>query len=155
MMNTHKTNRRGATIVETTFVLIIFTLILFSIFEYARFIFMGQIVNNAAREGCRYALVNNTNLSIQGEVLTVVNSYMAGMGNSVSFENFSVSVMAVDAAGNPMYSGSNPVGIDTIQPGDPIAVDITANFKTMFPTLLMLPVTIPMNSRCVMTCEGN
>lgn len=143
--------RRGVTIVETTFVLIIFTLILFSIFEYARFVFMRQVLNNAAREGCRYALVNNTNTNIQTETVNVVNQFMAGMGNSVSFSSFTVTVMAVDASGNQLTS----TAVSSIQPGDPIAVDITSNFKTMFPTLLVLPVTIAMNSRCVMTCEGN
>ena len=44
------------------------TSLVFGIFEYGRLMMDWDLLNNAAREGCRYALANNTNPSINTEV---------------------------------------------------------------------------------------
>ena len=51
-------------------------------------------------------------------------------------------------------SPSDLPSINAIQPGFPIAVRVSGNFKMMFPTLLYVSPTIPMNSMVILTCEG-
>ena len=50
--------RSGAAAVEAAFILIPVMLIVFGIFQYGRLLMDWNVLNNAAREGCRYALVN-------------------------------------------------------------------------------------------------
>ena len=50
----------------------------------------GTLLNNAAREGCRYALANNTSTTITTTVQSIVTSYMAG--ETKNFSNFTVTV---------------------------------------------------------------
>src|SRR5438128_8783544 len=84
-------NRRsGAAIVETAFVLIPLTMFIFGVFEYGRLLMDWNLLNNAAREGCRYALVNNTASTINTDVKNVVLSKMTG--RDASFTGFTVAM---------------------------------------------------------------
>ena len=40
------------------------------VFEYGRLLMDWNVLNNAAREGCRYALANNTSTTISTDVTT-------------------------------------------------------------------------------------
>ena len=57
---------RGQAIVEFALVAPLFFLLLFGILEAARFVFYYEVLNNATREGARYAIVNGAN-SLRGE----------------------------------------------------------------------------------------
>src|SRR5260370_1007829 len=66
--------RRGATLVEPSLVLGIFLLFIFGLIEYARFVMIYQAMQNAAREGARYAIsvINPdtvTDANVEAEVL--------------------------------------------------------------------------------------
>ena len=50
--------------VETAVVIGLFMLFLFSIFEYGRLVMLENLIINAAREGCRYAVVHSTGPSL-------------------------------------------------------------------------------------------
>ena len=63
--------RRGAVLVETSVIIGLVTMIVFGVFEHSRLFMDWNLLNNAAREGCRYALANNTNTSISTSVTTV------------------------------------------------------------------------------------
>jgi Flp pilus assembly protein TadG len=52
---------RGQALVEFAFVAPVFFLLLFGIIEAGRFIFYYEVLNNATREGARYAIVNGAN----------------------------------------------------------------------------------------------
>lgn len=54
--------RRGATLVEAAFVLPIFLLFVFGVFEYGRYLLVLQVSTNAAREGARWAAVHGSDL---------------------------------------------------------------------------------------------
>src|SRR3954451_3490109 len=82
--------RWGATAVETGLVLLPMTMFLCGIFEYGRFLMDWNLLNNAAREGCRYALVNNTSTSVNTDVQNVVTKFMAG--RSSSYDNLTITV---------------------------------------------------------------
>src|SRR5437588_114072 len=82
--------RRGASTVETALVMIPLTMFLFGVFEYGRFLMIYNLLNNAAREGCRYALVNNTVSTISTDVTNVVKTRMGGQ--NTKFTGFTVNV---------------------------------------------------------------
>ena len=79
-MNRKRAGRRrpGAVVVETAVIMILLTSLVFGIFEYGRLIMDWSLLNNAAREGCRYALVNNTSTTISTDVQAVVTSTWPG-----------------------------------------------------------------------------
>lgn len=52
---------RGQALAEFAIVAPVFFLLLFGIIEAGRFIFYYEILNNATREGARYAIVNGAN----------------------------------------------------------------------------------------------
>src|SRR5437899_12307070 len=52
---------RGQALVEFAFVAPIFFLILFGIIDFGRYVYCVQILDNAAREGARYAIVHGSN----------------------------------------------------------------------------------------------
>lgn len=52
---------RGQALVEFALLAPVFFLVLFAIIEAGRFMFYYEILNNATREGARYAIVNGAN----------------------------------------------------------------------------------------------
>jgi Flp pilus assembly protein TadG len=56
-------SRRGQSMVEFALVAPIFFLLLFGIIEAGRFMYHYEILNNAAREGIRYAIIHGENSS--------------------------------------------------------------------------------------------
>jgi hypothetical protein len=53
--------RRGQALAEFALVAPFFFLVLFAIIEAGRFMFYYEVLNNATREGARYAIVNGAN----------------------------------------------------------------------------------------------
>ena len=69
-------DRRGATVVETAFVLLIPLTLTLAIYDYGRYFMLSQLVNNAAREGARQA-VANTNTQNTAIIQNTVVQYLA------------------------------------------------------------------------------
>jgi Flp pilus assembly protein TadG len=137
--------RRGATAVETAMVLIPLTLFTFGIFEYGRFLMCYNMLNNAAREGCRYALVNNTSSTIDADVTALVRRFMGGQ--DVNLLPFTVTVSGT-------HQGvSTPV--NNLVAGDVITVTVSGTYKFMkvIPGLPM-PTSCSISSAVSMVCEG-
>jgi Flp pilus assembly protein TadG len=137
--------RRGATVVETAFVVIPLLMFIFAIFEYGWLMMNWNLLNNSAREGCRYALVNNTSPTINTDVQTVVNNYMAGEG--ANFNSFTVTVSGT-------HQGvSTPV--NNLTAGDMISVTVTGQYRFMkIVPFYNMPATITITSSVTMVCEG-
>ncbi len=57
-MNRH--HHRGQALVEFVLVAPIFFLILFAVIDFGRYVYYVQTINNAAREGARYAIVHGS-----------------------------------------------------------------------------------------------
>jgi Flp pilus assembly protein TadG len=93
--------RSAAALIETAAVLVIFLMLLFGVFEYCRLLFVKQLVDNAAREGARFAIVNTTDANLIADTQAVVNARMAGMQGAVN--NWQVQVYHADSNGNPVY----------------------------------------------------
>jgi Flp pilus assembly protein TadG len=137
--------RRGATVVETAFVVIPLLMFIFAIFEYGWLLMNWNLLNNAAREGCRYALVNNTSSTINTDVQTVVNNYMAGEG--ANFNSFTVTVSGTH------LGVSTPV--NNLTAGDMISVTVTGQYRCMnVIPFYKMPTTITITSSVTMVCEG-
>jgi Flp pilus assembly protein TadG len=129
--------RRGMTIVESALVLAVFCLLLFGVFEYCRFLYVMHIVQNAARDGARYAAVNQDKpptfdatdyTDAGGTTFTNIQSYtkarMGGADKQLSGCN--VAVYAVDSVGlsqpTPIIrpkSQSPPTYPNPFNPSDP------------------------------------
>ncbi len=155
--------RRAMTVVETALIMSLCLLILFGILEYGRFIMVQQIIQNAAREGARYAVVN-TNDATTADVQNLVDQMLAGQ--SVQLGNFdkttNIEVYKVDPATlNPLDASNNVVASWTqapftnAAPGQSIAVRITGTYTPVLPSFLYMGQTIPVQATCVMYSEGN
>lgn len=140
--------RRAATAVETALVLIPLLMFLFGIFEYGRLLMDWNLLNNAVREGCRYALANNTDPSINADVQALVTNYMAG--RNTNFSGFTVTVSGTHQ-GN-FYSGNS---VNNLAPGDPITVTASGNYQflNVIP-LISIPSMFSLSSSDTMICEG-
>jgi Flp pilus assembly protein TadG len=137
--------RSGAVAVETALILSMTILILFGTFEYGRLLMDWNVLNNAAREGCRYALVNNTNVGIDTEVSSVVNSYMGPETGS-----FSGLTITVTGSRNGV---STPV--NNLVAGDLITVTVSGTYKFMnIVPLSPMPTNFIITSSPTMVCEG-
>jgi Flp pilus assembly protein TadG len=145
-IRTQRSDRRtGAVLVETALVLSVTILCMFSIFEYGRLLMDWNVLNNAAREGCRYALVNNTSTTISTDVTNVVNSYMGP-------ETGSYSGLTVTVSGT--HNGvSTPV--NNLVAGDTITVQVSGTYKFMnIVPLFPMPTNFVITSSPTMVCEG-
>src|SRR2546423_4106633 len=92
MVQTSKTHpirrSRGAATVEMALVLPIVLIFMFGIFEYGRYFMTLQLLNNAAREGARYAIAHLQPVTIgsttygnaTSDVTTVITNVTAGIG---------------------------------------------------------------------------
>lgn len=139
--------RRGTTLVETAFIITLAAMFLFGIIEFARFIFVRQVADNAAREGARYAVVHATNSGLEDDTKAVVLQRMAGVHNGV--RNFVIKVYKANDAG--AYAGS-PESADF---GTNIAVEISCDYDPVLPAFLFLGNTIPIKAKVLMNSEAN
>jgi Flp pilus assembly protein TadG len=137
--------RRGAVAVETALVMIMTTSLVFGVFEFSRLFLDWNLLNNAAREGCRYAIVNNTSTTISTGVQTTVTNFMAGQTSS--FSNFTVTVSGTH------LGVSTPV--NNLTAGDLVTVSVSGTYKFMnIIPLVKLPSTFTITSSVIMGCEG-
>ena len=140
--------RRGATAVETALVLMPLLMFLFGIFEYGRLLMDWNLLDNAAREGCRYALANNQDTTLSTDVTSIVTNYMAG--RNTSFSGFTVSVSGTHQG--TVYTGN---AVNVLAPGDVITVTVSGNYQFMnIIPLLSLPNAFSVSSAVTMICEG-
>ncbi len=136
--------RRGATVVEAAAVISIFILFVLGIFEYGRFVMVQNLLINATREGCRYAVAHSSEANATAAVQAQVRYCMFGFDAQLS--GFQVQVYPTNSPG---------ATLDTANPDDPITVRVSGSFPLMFPSLLFLPTSLPLASSSIMTCEGN
>ena len=137
--------RRGVAAVETALVMVLMTSFVFGIFEYCRLLMDMNLLNNAAREGCRYALANNTNTTIGTAVQTIVTGYMGG--ETASFTGLTVTVSGT-------HNGVS-TAVNNLAAGDLITVTVSGTYKFMnIIPMVKMPTTLPITSAVTMGCEG-
>lgn len=144
--------RRGATLVESSIVLCIFLLFLFGLIEYARFVMVYQGMQNAAREGARYAIaVINPDTVTDANVQAEVKRRLKGMDRNLN--NFTVTVYAIAERGSA--AGTKLANRYDASPNDGVVVEINYTYKPSLPSFLHMKAQIPIKARCVMYAEGN
>jgi Flp pilus assembly protein TadG len=76
---TGKQSRKGAILVEFAIILPVYLLFVFGIIEYGRMVMVQQVLTNAAREGARVGVLDN---STSANVTTAANRYLSAAGIS-------------------------------------------------------------------------
>jgi Flp pilus assembly protein TadG len=140
----HAGRRWGAVLLETSVIIGLVAMIVFGVFEYSRLLMDWNLLNNAAREGCRYALANNTSTTISTSVTSLVNTYMAG--ENKDFSNWSVTVTGT-------HLGVS-TSVNNLQPGDPITVTVSGTYIFMNLLPFVMPSSLVITSGVTMLCEG-
>ncbi len=139
--------RRGAYVVELAFVVIIFLMMLFGIIEYCRFTFIHQVIDNAAREGARYAVVNTSDTTVTNDTIAYVKQKMSGVDSMVT--KYTCDVYKGDA--NGVKSGlAADAGF-----GEYIVVQIDCDYLPFLPSILYLNGTYHLTTKGMMYSEAN
>jgi Flp pilus assembly protein TadG len=166
-MPAHRQTRsrtRAQALVEFALIAPIFFLLLFSIIEFGRAVYYVQILNNAAREGARYAIVHGdestdptgpppgypitTNADpFANAVKETVRSYAVGVIGDVGTADFIVTVCYIQPASGPMYEcPDNNLGNDMgtgnngrSNPPQSVNVTVKYAFKPLIAAVVPLP----------------
>jgi Flp pilus assembly protein TadG len=137
--------RWGAAAVETGLVLLPMTIFLCGLFEYSRLIMDWNVLNNAAREGCRYALVNNTSSTVSTDVTTIVTNFMGN--ETANFTGFTVTVSGT-------HQGT-ATAVNNLVAGDLITVKVTGQYQFLkIIPVVPIPASLTITSAVTMVCEG-
>jgi Flp pilus assembly protein TadG len=144
MRRSGRPSRGGAVTVELAAILSVLILFFFSIFEYGRYVMVENLLINAVRDGCRYALVHCQDATVVADTERLVRQKMAGLDAQLA--GLTITVFPTD---NPSAA------LNSTNPDDPITVQAVGTFKALFPQLPYMPNTFTMRSASVMTCEGN
>jgi Flp pilus assembly protein TadG len=132
--------RRGQALVEFVLVAPIFFLILFGIIDFGRYVYYVQILNNAAREGTRYAIVHGADsLAPTGppddpsgaDVIEVVREYLVGV---IGIEDASTLTIT------PTW-GTPPATPDNDR-GTKVTVEVTYAFHSVIPIVPIPPISV-------------
>jgi Flp pilus assembly protein TadG len=142
---TRKGGRSGATLVETAIVLNICLVFILGLFDFSRVIMVRQLVTNAAREGCRYAVVN-TSTATTSQVQSFVTSYLCGQNIS----SLTISVYEADPTTGANLGAWTNAGLS-----NSVGVQVTGKIKPITPTFSLLPSNVPVQATCIMSCEAN
>jgi TadE-like protein len=132
---------RGQALVEFAFVLVPFLLLLYGIIEFGRYVYTVQVLNNAAREGARYAIVHgSTSLCPSGPMPGGAINPCDPNGDNVitAVEQQAVAVIA-PITFPPMTCPSSPAN-PCWQPNNQRESTVTVHVRTVFDPLLPLPL---------------
>jgi Flp pilus assembly protein TadG len=138
---------RGQALAEFALVAPIFFLLLFSIIEFGRYVYTVQIINNAAREGARYAIVHGSNgvpSSGNPPAPSTVSSDPSGNNVKAVVRQHATGVIAstTDLTINLAWDPHN--GRES-----KVTVTVSYPFKAMIPIVPLPPITITGESTLV------
>lgn len=145
---------RGQALVEFAFIAPLFFLLMFSIIEFGRAVYYIQVLNGAAREGARYAIVHGSAaLCPSGpmpggatnpcdptgaKVAAAVRQYAFGI-----VDNGTLAVTRCwNTAGAPSATcanASNDFGPGNDQRGSPVYVHVSFTYSTLIAAIVPLP----------------
>lgn len=122
---------RAQALVEFVLVAPIFFLLMFAIIDFGRYVYYVQILNNAAREGTRYAIVHGSQgipSSGCGDPLVCADPY--GDNVKAVVRNYAIGVVG----------DSTVLDIQATWPGGntrerPVTVTVTYDFRSLIPVV--------------------
>ena len=118
-----KIRRKGAAIVEAALVLPIFFMVILGIVEFGRAFMISQLIQHAAREGCRKAV---TGAYTTSTISSDIKSELASVG--VESSKVSVSIIVTVESGNPAVSNHEVASATT---KDLVAVSVSVPFSNV------------------------
>lgn len=143
-----KANRRtGATILEAAVVLPVFLLFVIGIFEYGRFLMVRNVMDNAAREGARYAVVHTLDKQ-PSDVIQQVQNFLGNLGPQL--QGLAISVNYIDSSTGVVKGDFTDAPF-----GDAVSVQITGNYLPALAGFLGMPSSIAFSATSVMRSEAN
>jgi hypothetical protein len=151
-MRSNRPPRRGATVVEAALVLTVCFMLLLGVLEYCRYLYALQVVDNAAREGARYA-VANTATATTDDVTTFAESKLGGQNTILN--NYHLALSAKAMYDHDDKHAGDPLDWTQAGPYDAITVDIRGDFVPVVPQLLFFGNTLPVRATSTMFSEGN
>jgi len=135
MRRRSKQRSRGQALVEFAFVVPIFLLLMFAIIDFGRYVYYVQVINNAAREGTRYAIVHGS----KGIPATGPGSSDAsGERVKAVVRNYAIGV--IGSAADLDIAPSWPDGTNTRE--SLATVDVTYRFRSLIPVIPIPPIEI-------------
>jgi hypothetical protein len=139
--------QRGQALVEMALVLPIFLFVLYSIIEFGRYVYTVQVLNDAAREGTRYAIVHGSQslcpsgpmpggvtnaCDLYGDkVKAVVQKYAIGIIGPVWFP-----FITDPTTCPPLSVPPNPCWAPNNQRQSTVTVQVETTFNTLLPVPL-------------------
>jgi hypothetical protein len=137
---------RGQALVEFAFVAPIFFLMLFAIIDFGRYVYYVQILNNAAREGARYAIVHGAN-SFQPSGPTANDPKVAAV-----VQNYAIGVIGAGGAftiHSDWLDPTRPLDPPSNARGHVVNVTISYAFHSLIPVVPIPAITITGDSSLV------
>ena len=167
--------RHGATTVEFALVSVLLFMMLFGILEFARYLFIYHVTNNAARDACRFAVVHTGGGTMSGEPATITaadiqavwrtgmfnsNQYGTGMlGLESNITGWQFNVFAVTDANfysvTPNLSATGAPDWTTAAFQQKICVQVTGTYQPMVPSLIGLNASSPFTVNVLLGSEAN
>jgi Flp pilus assembly protein TadG len=143
--------RQAATIVESAFVMSLCLLFLFGILEHGRYVMTLQLLDHAAREGCRYAVVHTYDANT-AQVQDTTDAALGGMGGELQgySKTSNITVYKADPTTGANIGTWTDAGF-----GDSIGVQITGTYKPIMPAFLQMSNSMTVSAVCIMRSEGN
>src|SRR5262249_39473590 len=141
--------RRGLAIVETAAIASIAFLLIFGVFEYGRFMMVASALENAAREGARYAVLQNsvTQDTATGEAAVVKRAKHRLGPVQAPLSGLTVVATRLDPA-----TGNDSGHWDGARFPEPVSVRVTATYN---PVTFVLTSSVPLKAQATMGSEAN
>jgi len=139
-------NRHGATAVEMAAVIAVFVLLLFGILEYCLVLYVTNVVENAAREGSRYAVVHVNDTTVVADAQNVVKAFMGGLDTKMG--GYTCNVYKSNT------TGTNIGSAQATQFGELVCVEVSVVYVPITPLLDKLK-SFTIQTKCAMGSEAN
>lgn len=123
--------------VEFALVAPLFFFLLFAIIDFGRYVYYVQILNNAAREGARYAIVHGSgSLAPSGPSANTVD--LSGNNIRAVVRNYAIGVIGNTSALTTTISWQDPVNVfatPSNDRGNTVTVVTTYDFHSLIPVV--------------------
>jgi Flp pilus assembly protein TadG len=136
--------RRGAAVVEAAIVMNIFLMFLFGVMEFGHYVFVKQLMDNAARDGARMASTGQQTYSTS-QIQAQVTQELVNQGPA----NMTIQVFQA----NPT-TGANIGPWTSAGLGQTVAVQISGTYQPMVNMASLLPVSFPISSEAMVYSEA-
>ena len=145
MSRRRRDRTRAQALVEFALVAPIFFLMLFGIIDFGRYIYYVQVLNNAAREGARYAIVHGA----EGIPSTGPPDDPSGTAVKATVKNYLVGVIDGGALTiTPTWTSQAGMPAPNIR-GTLVTVHIDYQFRSVIPIVPIPPLTVQGDSTLV------